>query len=431
MQSWLGERRGGLEPPNAAECECLMAIAKEGEITPDIFVTHQSSSVPGGIESMREVWTAVVAEVKDKLREAGASPLSAIKAQKLIAWCVMPSRIWQEPTLSLLADAAEGLDSSRVAALPVETRPPRVILPAPEVQSEVLSPEQKEDMDSQGASRPEQLQQLYVSCQLGRKAGAAECEGMGYMSHWSMAKGMKQISKNPTGLGYKNLPQLLEATKLDGNLLQLDKFMQRTAEIFMLDASDIFWTRGGSRLITRWSRAKSIYPADGRVAAWYFSLFWEDQPGRGMPDLKVDYDLIRDAERAVKGVEGNRPAAVCDPIPWSGLRRPASDAGSVSSLGSAMSEANTEKMMEGFSRTMMGAFETKFTELKSEMDKRHSDVLSRFGRGGGKAEEEPKAVTRGRCFACNRRGHTVTECTELIKWKAHAKVVGDGPKDDE
>ena len=109
MQSWLGERRGGLEPPNAAECECLMAIAKEGEITPDMFVTHQSSSelthcLDGGIESMREVWTAVVAEVKEKLREAGASPLSAIKAQKLIAWCVMPSRIWQEPTLSLLAD---------------------------------------------------------------------------------------------------------------------------------------------------------------------------------------------------------------------------------------------------------------------------------------------------------------------------------------
>ena len=65
------------------------------------------------------------------------------------------------------------------------------------------------------------------------------------------------------------------------------------------------------------------------------------------------------------------------------------------------------------------------------MDKRHSDVLSRFGRGGVKAEEDTKPATRGRCFACNRRGHTVTECTELIKWKAHAKAVGDVPKDDE
>ena len=429
MLAWLEERRGGLEPPNLAECECLGAIAKEGEITQDMFVTHQSSSLPGGIESMREVWTAVIAEVKEKLREAGAPPLSAIRSQKLIAWCVMPSRIWQESTLSLLADAADVLKSVRPAAPPEEAPPKRMIIPAPEVPA--LSPEQREDMDSQGASRPEQLQQLYVSCQLGRKAGSAECEGMGYMSHWSMAKGMKQISKNPTGLGYKNLPQLLEAAKLDGNLLQLDKFMQRTAEIFMLDAGDIFWTRGGSRLITRWSRAKSICPSDGRVAAWYFSLFWEDQPGRGMPDLKVDYDLIRDAERAVKGAEGNRPTTAIEQIGWSDLRRPASDTGSVSSRGSAMSEANTEKMMEGFSRTMMGAFETKFTELKSEMDKRHSDVLSRFGRAGGKPDEEKKEVTRGRCFACNRRGHTVTECTELIKWKAHAKALGDVQKDDE
>ena len=432
MLAWLEERRGGLEPPNAAECECFGAIAKEGEITQDMFVTHQSSSLPGAIEGMREVWTAVVAEVKDKLREAGAQPPSAIRAQKIIAWCVIPSRIWQELPLSLLADAADVLKSGRVAAVPEEASTKRSVIPAPEGLPPALSPEQKEDMESQGASRPEQLQQLYVSCQLGRKAGSAECEGMGYMSHWSMAKGMKQISKNPTGLGYKNLPQLLEAAKLDGNLLQLDKFMQRTAEIFMLDASDIFWTRGGSRLITRWSRAKSICPSDGRVAAWYFSLFWEDQPGRGMPDLKVDYDLIRDAERAVKGLEQvNRPGIACEQAPWSGLRRPASDAGSVSSLGSAMSEANTEKMLEGFSRTMMGAFETKFGELKSEMDKRHSDVLSRFGRGGVKAEEDTKPATRGRCFACNRRGHTVTECTELIKWKAHAKAVGDVPKDDE
>ena len=436
MRAWLKERRGGLEPPTEEEANAFLSIAQEGEITADMFVTSNESS-----EDMRELWTAVVVEAKEKMREAGTGTLSAIKAQKLITWSLRPSRLWApDPHMGALADAAEAMRKAALTAAALAAQeahvPPQVHVvkePEPVVAIEAaVSREQSEDMESQGASRPEQLTQLYVSCQLGRKAGPSECEGMGYMSHWSMAKGMKQISKNPTGLGYKNLPQLLEAAKVDGNLLQLDKFMQRTAEVFMMDPRDVFWMRGGSRLITRWSRAKTVRPLDGRVAAWYFSLFWEEMPGRGMPDLKVDYDLIRDAERAVMALPasptGQGSLQLGDQPPGWG-RGPPSDAGSLSSHSSGLSEAKTEKMMESMSRNLMEVFESKFMNMKSEMDRRHSDVLSKLGRGSGPKGEgqEGTAVQKGKCFACGKRGHQLADCTELAEWKK----LGSAKKDDE
>ena len=432
MRAWLRERRGGLEPPTEGEANAFLSIAQEGEITADMFVTSSEGS-----EAMRELWTAVILEVKEKMREAGTGTISSIKAQKLITWSIMPSRVWADPHMGALADAAEAMRSASLTAAALAAQeahvpPPVHVVKEPDAVVEgptAMSQELREDMESQGASRPEQLTQLYVSCQLGRKAGTSECEGMGYMSHWSMAKGMKQISKNPTGLGYKNLPQLLEAAKVDGNLLQLDKFMQRTAEVFMMDPRDVFWMRGGSRLITRWSRAKTVRPADGRVAAWYFSLFWEELPGRGMPDLKVDYDLIRDAERAVMALPAAQGAIQLSEQPSVWGRGPPSEAGSMSSLSSGLSEAKTEKLMESMSRNLMEVFESKFMNMKSEMDRRHSDVLSKLGRDrepGAKIDGQ-SPVQKGKCFACGKRGHQLADCTELVEWKK----LGTAKKDDE
>ena len=41
---------------------------------------------------------------------------------------------------------------------------------------------------------------------------------MTYGSHWSLAKGLTHVAKNPSSLGSKNLPQLLERAKESGDL---------------------------------------------------------------------------------------------------------------------------------------------------------------------------------------------------------------------
>ena len=174
--------------------------------------------------------------------------------------------------------------------------------------------------------------------------------------HWTSAKGMKQIAKNPSGLGQKTLAQHLEAARVDGNLAPVDKFIQRTADKFMLSDRAVFMI-AGSRLLSRWSRAKSFYPADGRVAANYLALFWDDLPGRGIPEI-VDFDLVRDAERAV-AAQGPAPSGVgLEALTLPKARSTAgSDAGSTVSWGasSAASVASTKKL-EDMMASMQDAY---------------------------------------------------------------------------
>lgn len=191
--------------------------------------------------------------------------------------------------LAALADAA--LSAGAVAPTPAKTKvvaaKKGVVKEDPEI-----SAQQAADMLAQGVKIPEQLMQIYISVQLGRIANEDEYEGLSYQMHWTSAKGMKQIAKNPSGLGQKTLAQHLEAARVDGNLAPVDKFIQRTADKFMLSDRAVFMI-AGSRLLSRWSRAKMFCPADGRVAANYLALFWDDLPGRGIPDI-VDFDLVRD-----------------------------------------------------------------------------------------------------------------------------------------
>ena len=112
-----------------------------------------------------------------------------------------------------------------------------------------------------------------------------------------MAKALKHVAKNPNTVGSKNLPQLMEAAKQTGDLTALDKFVQKTSDDFMVDATDSFWVAGGSRLLRRWTRAKTVC-CSTKAAAWYFFLFFEEHPGRGIPDIGSDQDIIRDAETA-------------------------------------------------------------------------------------------------------------------------------------
>ena len=259
-------------------------------------------------------------------------------------------------------------------------------------------PEEKQDMEAQGASRSSQLVQMYISAQLGRVAGLDEYQGLAYQSHWSSAKGLKQVAKNPTGLGFRTLAQHLELAKSDGNLTAVDKFVQRTAEKFFLVGSTM-WTRAGSRILARWTRAKTFRPEDGRIAATYFSMYWEEYPGRGIPDV-LDSDLIRDAERAV---------AALDAVPdrgggrsWGPPRGPPSDAGmsagGSSWGGSSVSQANTSKLEELMS-SLLGEDRRTVQSLATEvgsLKKGHGDLMSRMGQIRDKPQVEPGAAGKGR-----------------------------------
>ena len=88
---------------------------------------------------------------------------------------------------------------------------------------------QRKDMEDQGAMNPSDRPCMYLSVHVGRWAGRSEHSGMPYDSHWSLAKGLKHVVKNPSSLGSKNLPQLLEKAKESGDLTALDKFVQKTS----------------------------------------------------------------------------------------------------------------------------------------------------------------------------------------------------------
>jgi hypothetical protein len=121
-----------------------------------------------------------------------------------------------------------------------------------------------------------------------------------------VGKGIEASGKESDGVGFPNAGAAFGDGKigweanLEANLTAVDKFVQRTAEKFFLVGSTM-WTRAGSRMLARWTRAKTFRPEDGRIAATYFSMYWEEYPGRGIPDV-LDSDLIRDAERAVEAL---------------------------------------------------------------------------------------------------------------------------------
>ena len=269
-------------------------------------------------------------------------------------------------------------------------------------------------MEAQGASRSSQLVQMYISAQLGRVAGLDEYQGLAYQSHWSSAKGLKQVAKNPTGLGFRTLAQHLELAKSDGNLTAVDKFVQRTAEKFFLVGSTM-WTRAGSRILARWTRAKTFRPEDGRIAATYFSMYWEEYPGRGIPDV-LDADLIRDAERAVSALDvvpdrgGGRS--------WGPPRGPPSDAGmstgGSSWGGSSVSQANTsklEELMSAFSEKIGAQVQSLATEVGS-LKKGHGDLMSRVGQIRDKPSGGGDAAGKGgrKCYFCKEAGHQQADC---------------------
>jgi hypothetical protein len=420
FEEWLCESRGGyavvLTP---AEKGAFLEVFKSGDVTRDMFVTESSQ---GSREDARDIWTVVLDEVDKELIKATGDRVSAIRMSRMVAWASSVTEVFMgkgSQPMDLLVDAAADAEERTKSKVEASTEP-REPSRRKEGTEQRITPAMKADMLEQGASRPSQLSQTYISCQLGRVAGYDEYEGLAYLSHWSSAKGMKQLAKNPSGLGPRTLAQLLEAAKVDGNLMPVDKFIQRAAEKFMA-VGEPMWTMAGSRLLSRWTRGKSFRPEDGRVAATYLILYWDEYPGRGIPEVQ-DFDIIREAERAV-GMQGLASLSQSVLSRERAPTGPPSASGSTMSWASGVSDASTKKLEDlvtGFvdkMGTQMSALATEVSSIK----KGHGDLLSRIGQirpggppGGGGAEGR-------KCYLCGEKGHQQAQCPLLKQIKAVKK----------
>jgi hypothetical protein len=417
-EAWIVECRGGYSVSfSKPEHDAWVEVLQSGDVTLDMFVTDEGTVLK---EDAREMWAIILDEWEKLILSHGGEALRPIRSAKILAWCIAPTLVTRDGTGGLATLAAAALSEGTADAKPAKLKAVATKKGTVEEEPEI-SAQQKADMVAQGVKEPEQLMQIYISVQLGRIANEDEYEGLSYQMHWTSAKGMKQIAKNPSGLGQKTLAQHLEAARVDGNLAPVDKFIQRTADKFMLSDRAVFMI-AGSRLLSRWSRAKSFCPADGRVAANYLALFWDDLPGRGIPEI-VDFDLVRDAERAV-AAQGPAPggAGLEALIIPKARSAQGSDSGSTVSWGasSAASAAGTKKL-EDMMASLQEVLGTQMQTLTSEVSsikKGHGDLASRIGQmrpqapGGGSAGRK--------CYFCDQKGHNQAECPMFLKMKKEA-----------
>ena len=422
-ETWIGECRGGYSVVfSDTEREAWLEVLKGGDVTADMFVTESGSVTK---DDAREIWAIVLEEWEKAIATLNGPQIKPIRMAKILAWCIAPTTVTGggASATEALAVGAAAIAAAKLTAIPVVAKP--VIAPKASTKDEAtMSAQQIVDMETQGVTQTSQLMQIYISVQLGRLANQDEYEGLSYQMHWTSAKGLKQIAKNPSGLGQKTLAQHLEAAKHDGNLAPVDKFIQRTADKFLLSGQPVFLI-AGTRLLSRWSRAKSFQPSDGRVAANYLAMYWDDLPGRGIPEV-VDFDLVRDAEKAVMA-QGPAPSGVGLEALSSPKRTGASsDAGSTVSWGgtSSASNASTKKLedlMLSMQQTLGTQMETLAAEVTS-IKKGHGDLASRIGQlRPGPAGDAPRAGVK--CYFCEEKGHTQANCPELAKQKKKKKAL--------
>ena len=403
--AWCAEGRGGLAPPSEDARAVLEELRAKGDVDVSTIVTRRSS-LPK--DDAREIWLAVFAEVSAAFERAeGGEALSGPRMQRYVAWALQPSD-WE---VKAHASAPETSKTKAKKAAKAEREEDECATAdsdedkAEEEMVTKVSSVCRADMKEQGASRPEQLSRVYLSVMMGRKCGAGEHSGLSYGSHWSMAKGLKQVAKNPTGLGQKTMPQLLEAAKKTGDVMPLDKFVNKVAESFMSDPADTFWVQAGSRLLKRWNRAKTVCSST-LATAWYFDQYWEEYPGRGIPEI-IDHDLLREADRL---------AAHMGEAPRSKFTVPSGTGSSVSSLGSASawsvpfsglsSASEAHQRQESVTDDLLSSLLTKMTEQSAQLSTL-SAKMATLDAGRARDEGEPL------CYYCRQKGHLAEDCPKL------------------
>ena len=428
--AWLAESRGGLAPPTPEVATILEKMRQGGDVDVATTVTRRSS-LPK--EDAREVWAAIFSEVSSALEKGeGTEALSAPKLQRYVAWAVQTSTVD-----FVTADASSSKGKAKKASAPEPEEEECGEIDSDDERSEEkvtkVSAQCKADMIEQGASRPDQLSRVYLSVMMGRKCGTGEHSGLSYGSHWSMAKGLKQVAKNPTGLGQKTMPQLLEAAKKTGDVMPLDKFVNKVAEAFMADPSETFWVQAGSRLLKRWNRAKTVC-SNTMATVCYFDQFWEENPGRGVPEI-MDHDLLRESDRlAAHFDDGDRSTGISrlkfgPPAPPSTIGSLASGSTWSSSLSglTSVSQRQESSITEELISSLVG----KMTEQNVQLASIAAKVAQLDAERAVPEGELGGSVT---CYYCRQKGHTAVDCPKLKakeerqKSDAAAKAAAAGQK---
>ena len=394
-----------MPPPEEALAKELLELFKNGDIVMSSVVTS-ATVIPK--EDLRELWSAVWTDVDVIRQAAGDKAMPSSRRQRYVLWALLPTTVF---------------DVTRDGSTPDKKRPPDATPRHRQRQEdsddeveEVAAPvssRQRKDMEDQGATHPSDLACMYLSVHVGRRAGRCEHSGMTYGSHWSLAKGLKHVAKNPSSLGSKNLPQLLERAKETGDLTGLDKFVQKTSDSFMTDTTDPFWVTGGSRLLRRWTRGKTVCRTP-RAAAWYFFLFWEEHPGRGIPDIS-DHDIIREAETAAEKADSIFMGERSAPTSYA-----ASAASGLSGYGSLASSASQQETVRGAKlEEMMVTLLAKVTETQSEVTSLRAKQVEmarqvRDARASEKGDDEKGP----QCYYCRMKGHFAEDCPRLAEKEA-------------
>ena len=413
---WTKEGRGEMPPPEEPLAKELCELFKAGDIVVSSIVTN-ATVIPKA--DLRELWSAVWTDVDVIRQAAGDKAMSSSRRQRYVLWALLPSALYdvtRDEVPSRSADkkrAPEAVSRHRFRADDSDDEVEEI---------SPISSRQRKDMEDQGALNPSDLPCMYLSVHVGRRAGRSEHGGMTYGSHWSLAKGLKHVAKNPSSLGSKNLPQLLERAKDTGDLTELDKFVQKTSDSFMTDTTDPFWVTGGSRLLRRWTRGKTVCRTS-RAAAWYFFLFWEEHPGRGIPDIS-DHDIIREAETAAEKAD----AMQCRISPQTSYA--ASAASGVSGYGSLASSASQQETTRGVKlEEMMVALLAKVTETQTEVTglRAKQAEFARQVRDARTSEKEEDGKGP-QCYYCRMKGHFAEECPRLAEKEARkAGKAADAP----
>ena len=284
VKRWLMERVGHEEAPLREVWVAPIAqLFLDGEWDEsDIVKTHV------GRDGAKEVWSKILDACLKKVGEV--SDIQRAKALR--------SLLTLSPLYSSEAVVVPSLTASRLRA-DVESDPPYVppdFVSPPRCKGKATtepaptSNEEREDLDSQGAATLSQLYALSVGIQLAKKASVSECTGGGYGSSPHMADGVKRAVKGQMVI----LQKLLEEGMMTGDLLNLDRHINRTVQRWMADPSDAFYMNAGSRLMMVWSKARALRPNDMRVAACMVHLMLDEYLGRGIPKL-VDTELAQQA----------------------------------------------------------------------------------------------------------------------------------------
>jgi hypothetical protein len=230
------------------------------------------------------------------------------------------------------------------------------------------------------------------------------------------------------------LQKLLEEGMRSGDLLNLDRHINRTVQRWMADPSDAFYMNAGSRLMMVWSKARALRPNDMRVAACMIHLMLDEYLGRGIPKL-VDTELAQQArDRYPDGSftcippthshVGVRSRGGADRKPALDLGLDHSDSHSDSSLGPSASAVQSgastalQASLDGLAKLVADRFDQSAAQAKSMSDRlnrvesKHGElagIISRFTaappRSFGGGTDGSRA-----CFKCGSTDHLVQDC---------------------